>query len=237
MTSFTRCPRRSGRRAAPGRRSAPAPAGLASTASSAPRRTASPAGGDVVRPSADRRVDDVDAGGARAAMASAVRGLPVVCMTRTAPGGMADDQVAVQADLLDLFVGEHAEDDQVGAVADLGQIGRPHAHRVRAQRCASRRTSSARTSWPASTRRRTMGAPMRPAPTKPTRVIADGPSTSAPRRRRRTPHLRAPTHARPGSPRGGHPSAAMPRRSRRVGPGSRRTSRCCRAPCWWRIRR
>ena len=89
----------------------------------------------------------------------------------------------------------------------------------------------ARTSWPASTRRRTMGAPMRPAPTNPTRVNAGTPSTSTLRRLRRTQRPRVLTHWPRGSLRGGRPSAAAHRRSARGPPRFPRRPRCCRAPC------
>ena len=124
------------------------------------------------------------------------------------------DEVALQADLPDLLVGEHADDDGVGALGDARPDPSPAVRPIPLQLARfSGVRPSARTSWPASTSRRTIGAPMRPAPTKPTRVIAGVPSRSARRRPHRTPRPAVPTRRRRGSRHAGRPSAATPLRS------------------------
>ena len=60
---------------------------------------------------------------ASAAIVSAVRGLPVVWMTSDSFGSHRGQQIAFQADLPHLVVGEHADDDNVGACSDVGQVG------------------------------------------------------------------------------------------------------------------
>ena len=125
--------------------------------------------GDVVRAAADRRVDDVDAAGVGRRSLSAVRGLPVVWMTSTAPGASRQRDRS-QADLLHLLVGEHADDDRVSALGDArpdrSPAARPSSLTARALLDGS--TERARRRGLASTSRRTIGLPMRPAPTKPT---------------------------------------------------------------------
>ena len=121
-----------GRRAGSDRRSLPAPAGPARQRLDATDEERDVPGRDVVRSAADRCVDHVDAECARAASASAVRGLPVVCTISTAPGGIASSRPAVQADLADLVVGEYTHRDDVGAVGDLGGVRPTGWRRVRA---------------------------------------------------------------------------------------------------------
>ena len=207
------------RRAGSGRRRRSARGRTRATASSAPPdEQRHPPGGDVVRTAADRRVDDTSTcDRLRRRSPRRCAGFRWCAVTSTAPGGIAATQIVVQADLPDLFVGEHAHDDDVGARRRRRPASADRAaHRIRATAARfSVVRPSARTSWPASTSRRTIGAPMRPAPTKPTCVIAGSPSTSARRRRRRTPRPRVPTRCRRGSRRAGRPSAAVHRRSAR----------------------
>ena len=133
--------------------------------------------GDVVRAAADRGVDDVDVPVTRAAIAL-VRsaGCRWCAGPAAAPGGIAASSAGVETHLLHLLVGEHADDDDVGAVGDVGRPATGCAPSSLIARRFSSVLPSARTSWPASTRRRTMGAPMRPAPTNPTRVMASSSS-------------------------------------------------------------
>ena len=95
--------------------------------------------GDVVRPSADRRVDDADGGRSRG---DALRG-------HRASRRVDDDdrsgvhgaqQVAVEAHLLHLLVGEHADDDHVCAAAYLGQFGDGLRAQMRSPPHTSRRS-------------------------------------------------------------------------------------------------
>src|SRR6476659_8968617 len=87
-------------------------------------------GGDVVRTAADRRVDHVDAmrpGLGRDALGRARASRGVDDQYRPRPHRR--QQNAFQAHLLNLLVGEHADDDNVGGRPDVGQVG----HRLRAE--------------------------------------------------------------------------------------------------------
>jgi hypothetical protein len=80
--------------------------------------------------SADRRVDHVDAvrpglGGDALGGAGATRGVDDEHRFASHRG----QQNTLQADLLDLLVGEYADDDDVGLGTDVGQVG----YRLRAE--------------------------------------------------------------------------------------------------------
>lgn len=79
-----------------------------------------PARGDVVRSSADRSIDQLKpAGRDRFGGLRAARGVN----DKDGAGLHGDAEVAVHTDLTYLFVREYADDDDVGAVGDGGQLG------------------------------------------------------------------------------------------------------------------
>ena len=76
-----------------------------------------------MRAAADRSVDHVDAraAGDRLGGARASRGVD----DEDRAGRHGGDEIAVQADLLHLLIGEHADDDGIGALGDGGQARSP----------------------------------------------------------------------------------------------------------------
>ncbi len=78
--------------------------------------------GDIVWAAAHRRVQDVDAAGAFRDGFGGARAASGVDEQDRA-GRHAREQVALEAHLLDLLVGEHADDHQFGTIADIGQPG------------------------------------------------------------------------------------------------------------------